>query len=135
MEVALFFGMLFVLMGGQILGTRLQVKSFNESMKKLHKKGNVGVGSKKRKVGAGYVILIACDKTGIITGAELMKGLTVFNRFKPYNELNGRSVYDVNSHFKGFGKYKKDEYSGYIQALDALEAKLAETAAGKEVNA
>ena len=38
MEVALFFGMLFVLMGGQILGTRLQVKSFNESMKKLHKR-------------------------------------------------------------------------------------------------
>ena len=106
MKFILFFIMVCLLIGGQILGAKFQMKSFNEALKRLHKKGNVGVGTKKRKVGPGYVVLLACDSQGTITGGELMRGITVFNSFKEY---------------------------GYIAALDALEEKLAEQTAGEEV--
>ena len=67
MKFILFFIMVCLLIGGQILGAKFQIKSFNEALKRLHKKGNVGVGTKKRKVGPGYVVLLACDSQGTIT--------------------------------------------------------------------
>ena len=70
MKIILFFIMVCLLIGGQILGAKFQIKSFNEALKRLHKKGN---------------------------------------------------------------EEAQDEYSGYIEALDALEEKLAEQIAGEEV--
>lgn len=133
MKIILFFIMVCLLIGGQILGAKFQIKSFNEALKRLHKKGNVGVGTKKRKVGPGYVVLLACDSQGTITGGELMRGITVFNSFKEYGKWNGQSIYDVNARLKAGNEEAQDEYSGYIAALDALEEKLAEQIAGEEV--
>lgn len=115
------------------MGAKFQIKSFNEALKRLHKKGNVGVGTKKRKVGPGYVVLLACDSQGTITGGELMRGITVFNSFKEYGKWNGQSIYDVNARLKSGNEEAQDEYSGYIAALDALEEKLAKQIAGEEV--
>lgn len=47
MKFILFFIMVCLLIGGQILGAKFQIKSFNEALKRLHKKGNVGVGTKR----------------------------------------------------------------------------------------
>lgn len=132
MKVALFFALLFLLMLGQVWGTRLQVRSFKRAMAGLHKRGNVGVGSKKRKAGPGYVVLISCDGKGVITGGGLMKGITVFNRFKPFDDWNGQVVYDVNRRLKAYTDAKREAYSGYIQALDALERRLTQAESGEE---
>ena len=43
------------------------------------------------------------------------------------------SIYDVNARLKAGNEEARDEYSGYIAALDALEEKLAEQTAGEEV--
>ena len=39
MKFILFFIMVCLLIGGQILGAKFQIKSFNEALKRLHKKG------------------------------------------------------------------------------------------------
>ena len=62
-----------------------------------------------------------------------MRGITVFNSFKEYGKWNGQSIYDVNARLKAGNEEARDEYSGYIAALDALEEKLADQTAGEEV--
>ena len=61
-----------------------------------------------------------------------MKGITVFNRFKPFDDWNGQVIYDVNRRLKAYTDAKRDAYSGYIQALDALERRLTQTENGEE---
>ena len=48
MKIILFFIMVCLLIGGQILGAKFQIKSFNEALKRRHKQGNGGVGNTKR---------------------------------------------------------------------------------------
>lgn len=50
-------------------------------MRRLHKKGNIGIGSKRSRI-RNNIVIIACDNQGKIVDGELMEGLTVFTKFK-----------------------------------------------------
>ncbi len=122
----------------QAIGGYFQIKDYRKSVKRVHKLGNVGIGQKRGKLLCGYLILIACDNNGVITGAEIMEGLSFFARFKPTNqflnkELIGTSIYDFLEITRKFDKKQNKKYRGYINALEALNIRLEENKKQKEI--
>lgn len=117
---------LFVL---QALGGVVQIQNYRKAIHRVHKLGNVGFGQKRGGFRAGYIIMIACDKDGVITGGEIMQGISCLARFKPWKtflgkEVMGRSIYEFLEETAVFDKKQKKRYKGYINALEALDQRL-----------
>jgi DNA-binding transcriptional regulator of glucitol operon len=114
----------------QSLGSVWQVKNYQKAIRRVHKFGNVGFGQKRAGLRAGYIIMIACDGEGTITGGEIMQGMTFVARFKPWTrflgkDVIGRSIYELLDELEQFDKKKQKKlYKGYIDALEALEKRL-----------
>ncbi len=123
-----FLGVLLILMIMQVIGTHLQVKKYRKAVSKLHKLGNLGVGAKRGKLGGGNIVIIACKADGKITGAEEMKGMTIFAGFKEIPDIVGRSIYDLKI------DYLTDEkkYKAHLQAIEALEIRLKNDSGGEK---
>ncbi len=128
MTISDFLGVFLILMLLQAVGTHLQVKKYRKTVSKLHKLGNLGVGAKRGKLGGGNIVIIACKGDGIVTGAEEMKGMTIFAGFKELPELVGRSIYDLKLDYLVDEKKNK----AYLQAIEALENRLKNNAGGGE---
>ena len=127
-------GVLFVLMILQVLGAHLQVKQYRKTVSKLHKLGNIGVGSNRRRFGAGSIIIISCKSDGMITGAEEMRGFTIFSTFKEVPELVGRTIYDLKAEYSSLPEKQRDKlYKAHLQAIEALEIRLHNEAAKKQL--
>lgn len=114
---------LFLLMIVQIIGTHLQVKQYRKSVHKLHKLGNLGVGS-NRRFGGGSVVIIACKADGTITGCEEMKGFTIFSGFKENPDIIGKNIYELKAEYEALPEKERKSFKAYIQALGALEIRL-----------
>ena len=117
---------LFVL---QALGGVVQIQNYRKAIRRVHKLGNVGFGQKRGGFRAGYIIMIACDKDGVITGGEIMQGISCLARFRPWKtflgkEVLGKSIYEFLEETRTFDKKQKKRYKGYINALEALDQRL-----------
>ena len=122
--VILLFSIAFVLFAMQSVGTWFQLQDYQKAMRRLRGKGTVGVGQKKGF--AGHLVIIACDADGYITGAEVMEGMTILSRFRPWTSLEGRSfagshINDFLSDFDQYDKTKRKFYKAFIQAVEALQ--------------
>ncbi|MBP2633423.1 MAG: transcriptional regulator [Firmicutes bacterium] len=115
---------LLVFMGIQAGGTYLQVKQYKKAVQRLHKLGNVGIGSRKSKLSPGNIVVIACDNQGEITGGEIMEGFTIFNGFKELKDIVGKSIYDLKIEYMALPEKKQKIYKAHIQAIDALDTRL-----------
>ena len=120
MTISDLLAILFLLMIMQGIGAYLQVRQYRRTVSKLHKLGNLGVGSKRRKLGAGNIVIIACTGDGTITGAEEMRGMTIFTSFKEIPNVVGKNIYALKA------SYQADEkkYAAHLQAIAALETRL-----------
>lgn len=124
MNIYTIFGIFFLLVIMQFIGMRLQIKAYREAVRRLHQEGNLGIGSRRGRIGSGYIIIIACDNEGTIIDSEIMKGMTIFSRFKKEAALIGKNISAVKRECMAFPKQKRKQYKGYIQALEALEIRL-----------
>ena len=127
--------LLFVL---QALGGVVQIQNYRKAIRRVHKLGNVGFGQKRGGFRAGYIVMIACDKEGVITGGEIMQGVSCLARFKPWKtflgrEVMGKSIYEFLEETRSFDKKQKKRYKGYINALEALDQRLNQQAEESEV--
>ncbi len=127
--------LLFVL---QALGGVVQIQNYRKAIRRVHKLGNVGFGQKRGGFRAGYIVMIACDKEGVITGGEIMQGISCLARFKPWKtflgrEVMGKSIYEFLEETRSFDKKQKKRYKGYINALEALDQRLNQQAEESEV--
>ena len=118
MSIRTIFGILLLLMVMQLIGMRLQVRAYRNAVSRLHKLGNLGIGSMRGKFGAGHIVIIACDRDGKIVGGEIMEGMTIFSRFRQMSGIAGKTIYDLP-------EKKRKKFKGHLQALEALEARLA----------
>ncbi len=119
----LFLGLI-ILMVVQAIGTYIQVQQYKKAVRRLHKMGNVGIGSKKGRLRPGNIVVIACNSEGIITAGEIMEGYTVFNGFKEVSGIIGKSIYQQRAEYEELPKKKQKAYKAHIQALDALNSRL-----------
>ena len=127
-DMMLIFMIAIALFGMQALGGFMQIKNYKVAMRRLHKKGNVGVGQKKGRFLNGHIVMISCDSQGIITGCEVLDGMTFLSKFHSVKELLdkpliGRSIEEPLNEIDGMGKRKK-HYKGYVNALEALQLRL-----------
>ena len=111
----------------QSVGTWFQLQDYQKAMRRVHQLGNVGIGQKKGVF--GHLVLIACDSGGVITGAEVMEGMTIAARFHPWSHLEGRSfmgshINDFLADFQQYDERKRKFYKGFIQAVEALQKRL-----------
>jgi len=113
----------------QSVGGYFQIKDYRKAISRVHKKGNVGIGQKKGRFFSGHIAIIACNKDGLITGGEVLDGMTFISKFHPIpsllgEEYIGASIYDCLSAYRGLEKKYQKKHQGYIRALEALELRL-----------
>ncbi|MDD3746633.1 MAG: transcriptional regulator GutM [Anaerostipes sp.] len=120
---------IFVLFCVQAIGGVFQVKDYRKAIKRVHQLGNVGVGQKRGRLFSGNIVMIACNNEGVITGAEIMEGLTFLTKFKETNtflemELKGKMVPELMEVINRFDKKQRKKYKGYVRAIEALDMRL-----------
>ncbi|SEJ37614.1 glucitol operon activator protein [Propionispira arboris] len=124
MEFTTLIAVLLIFMLIQASGTYLQVKQYKKAVRRLHKIGNVGIGSRKSKLRPGNIVVIACNNQGEITGGEIMEGFTIFNGFKELNDIIGKNIYDLKAEYMALPEKKQKIYQAHVQAIDALDMRL-----------
>lgn len=124
----LLFMIAFSLFGLQAVGGVFQMKSYKIAIKRMHKKGNVGIGQKRGRFFNGHIVLIACDKERRITGCEILDGMTFISKFHEVDKvlstnLIGTTIDELKVEIEKLGK-KQKRYKGYLDAIYALELRL-----------
>ena len=124
MQTEMLVGAVFLLFVIQVIGTHLQVKAYKGAVREMHKLGNVGIGSRRRKLGASNIVVIACNSAGEILDGRIMQGMTILSRFRPMEDIVGRTIYDLRAEYGALPERRREHYKGHLQALDALIARL-----------
>jgi DNA-binding transcriptional regulator of glucitol operon len=73
-----------------------QSRRFSDALKEIRTPGTtttVGMGGYRYRGGRAFVAL--AQKDGVVTGARVLTGLTVFANAKPFNEPVGRQLTDL----------------------------------------
>ena len=110
----------------QSIGGWFQIRDYKKAVQRMRQLGSVGIGQKRGTFLNGNLVLIACDTNGVITGVEVMQGLTFLAHFKPCDTLlgqrmTGQHIDHFSELFSGFDKKQRKRYKGYVQAIDALQ--------------
>lgn len=93
MEKLLIVAFLFYVL--QMILTYFQVKNFRSNLAELRKQGIIGIGSKKRKLSAGNIVILASNEAGEIIEGRMMQGFSVLARFKALKEVNGINIREL----------------------------------------
>lgn len=83
----------------------LQIKNFAKVFGKMSKKGKVLIGKNPKKLRAGTLLLLNIDEQANIEQAQVMKGVTIFARFKKLPSLEGASLPLLASDYEKLNKY------------------------------
>ncbi|GIO09927.1 hypothetical protein J31TS6_59550 [Brevibacillus reuszeri] len=89
--VVLLFAGLWIL---QVVFTQLQSRHYYRELREMQRQpsGYLGVGVNKRRFGVGAVIILVTDVQGNVTNCKRMSGISVFSRFRPYNDPIGKPI-------------------------------------------
>lgn len=96
--IAIFIGMWLI----QFLLTKLQMKNYQTTIRRMSKRpsGYLGVGIQKQKIGIGVIAIVVTNEDGTIEECEVMQGVTVFTRFKPFTAYEGMHMNKLNQQLK-----------------------------------
>ncbi len=119
MDFTALFICLLVFMTIQAAGTYLQMRQYKKAVRRLHQKGNIGIGSRRSRF-RNNIVIIACDNEGRIVGGELMEGLTIFTKFRQIPEIIGKNVFSLRGEYANLPDKEKKRYRGHLQAVEAL---------------
>ncbi len=119
MDFTMLFICLLVFMVIQAAGTYVQVQHYKKAVRRLHKKGNVGIGSRRSKL-KNNIVIIACDNQGNVVDGEIMEGLTIFTKFKSIPEIMGENIFSLQEKYENLPKKQQKEFRGHLQAVQAL---------------
>ena len=123
MDFTALFICLMVFMVIQALGTYVQVQQYKKAVRRLHKRGNIGIGSKRSKL-KNNIVIIACNNEGTIVDSEIMEGLTVFTKFRKCPDIVGKNIFLLKEEYESLPKKEQKRYRGHLQAVEALCNKL-----------
>ncbi|UQS81910.1 transcriptional regulator GutM [Bombilactobacillus folatiphilus] len=101
------FGLIFV--GAFLLQGLLgffQIKNFSMNYRLLRKQGQrVLIGKNPKKIRSGTLLLLAMNESGQIQDAKLMKGVTVFAKFKDLTSLRNQNLAMVATDYDSLHQY------------------------------
>ena len=78
-----------------LLGLR-QFKKFNNHIRDLRREGRVAIGRARGHFTAGVLVLFVIDSNCKILRGEIMEGRTVFAGFKPFDNFNGLTLFELS---------------------------------------
>lgn len=78
-----------------LIHIRYSQKEIRELAKK-HDEGFLGVGVTGKRFKPGKMALVVTDKYGTIIECNIHGGLTIFSKFRPYEEYIGENILEVN---------------------------------------
>lgn len=76
--------------------TLWQFRRFNSRLKELRQSGPVAIGKAKGRFLAGAIVLLCIDADCCIVKGEIMEGVTVFAKCRPFSALNGLNLLDLS---------------------------------------
>ena len=76
--------------------TLWQFRRFNRRLKALRQSGPVAIGKAKGRFLAGAIVLLCIDADCCIVKGEIMEGVTVFAKCRPFSALNGLNLLDLS---------------------------------------
>jgi len=79
----------------QLVLSILQFRRFAAHVKEMRREGRVAIGKAKGRFAAGAIVLFVIDPACNIVRGEIMKGVTVFAGFHPFDDFNGRNLLDL----------------------------------------
>lgn len=82
--------------GLQTALTLWQFRRFNRRLKELRQSGPVAIGKAKGRFLAGAIVLLCIDADCCIVKGEIMEGVTVFAKCRPFSALNGLNLLDLS---------------------------------------
>ncbi|TWT28256.1 transcriptional regulator GutM [Planomicrobium sp. CPCC 101110] len=102
----------------QLLLTRVQMKNYQETIKKLSNRpsGFLGVGIKKQKLGIGAIAILVTDTNGRVVESQIMKGVTVFSRFQPFVQWNGMALEEIRARLQ-----EEPLDAAFVMAIEQIE--------------
>lgn len=124
MRIEYLFGTLFLLFIFQAFMAHREAKCYRKAIHHLHSLGNVGIGSYKPRLGAGTIMLIACDNTGKILEVQRIHGITIFSRLQTEEKYIGRNIHDWFIEIQNMDKKERVHHIAEERALTALLEKL-----------
>ncbi len=69
-----------------------QFRRFTRHVKKLRLLSRVAIGKSKGRVLAGVILLLCIDEDCRIFKGEMMEGVTIFAKFRPFEKLVGMNL-------------------------------------------
>lgn len=79
----------------QLVLSILQFRHFAAHVKEMRREGRVAIGKAKGRFVAGAIVLFIIDPACSIVRGEIMKGVTVFAGFRPFDDFTGRNLLDL----------------------------------------
>ena len=69
-------------------------------------------------------MIIACNSDGEILDGRMMQGMTILSRFRPMEDIVGRTIYRLHEEYAALPEKRRAHYKGHMQALEALMTRL-----------
>lgn len=66
--------------------------------------GYFGIGMTQSTFKKRNIVLMVTSLDGVVEECQVMSGLTIFAKFKPFEEVNGQSITEIPAHLLN-GKY------------------------------
>lgn len=93
-----------------------QFKKFNAHLKNLRQIGRVAIGRARGRFAVGVLILFVIDSNCKILRGEIMKGRTVFAGFKPFENFNGLTLFELDENLCKSMKLSSQETAAVVSA-------------------
>lgn len=105
----------------QILLTKIQMKNYQETIKKLSNRpsGYLGVGIQKQKLGIGAIAILVTDTEGRIVESQVMEGVTVFSSFQASAKFDGLLLEEARKQLK-----EESLDSAFRMAIEKIELQM-----------
>ena len=99
-----------------------QFKKFNAHLKALRREGRVAIGRARGRFSAGVLVLFVIDSDCRILKGEIMEGRTVFAVFKPFDNFNGLTLFELSENLCKGMKLSKQQTTAVISAQQEYES-------------
>ena len=111
----------FVWVAQTVLGFR-QFKKFNNHIKELRQEGRVAIGRARGHFAAGVLVLFIIDDQCKILRGEIMEGRTVFAGFKPFDNFNGLTLFELSDELCKTMKLSRQQTAAVLSAQQEYES-------------
>lgn len=109
--------------GLQSVGMWFQMRHYRSVMGAITDKwsdGHLGAGNARGRLGKGVIAIVCVDGSAVIRKLMVMEGRSVFAKFRPMTEYEGRRLSEVKAEFADRAA-KGGHARAISQAIDQLE--------------